>query len=338
MLLPNRNGEGLGNLPHAPVRLLHSRPSMTLSRLFFVRMLRINERCLSPSILPSSRQLSLPSPVSSNFICECSPWRGTIRGSIDLGGRFLFTCHVLPPLYSVLSSPASPYTEPASLRLISSLHLSQTPRNLLIRYFQTVPLAQLQCRHIGSASSLKPADMLDSTEKIQVQADSPPPTKRRRIAAPTKPRTTAYIDLENHGEQEDDGLERLISALRKKRKIVVIAGAGISVSAGSMFSSFLCYSWFPKWRLRLTLAVVPDFRSSTGLFATSRGQHKLKVSGKHLFDASVYKHDSSTESFHTMIRELAQMTSDAKPTPFHHMLASIASEGRLMRMYSTGRQ
>lgn len=48
----------------------------------------------------------------------------------------------------------------------------------------------------------------------------------------------------------------------------------------------------------------------------------------------MYKHDESTESFHTMVRELAQMTSDAKPTPFHHMLASIASEGRLMRMYS----
>jgi NAD-dependent histone deacetylase SIR2 len=48
----------------------------------------------------------------------------------------------------------------------------------------------------------------------------------------------------------------------------------------------------------------------------------------------VYKHDSSTESFHTMVRELAHMTSNAQPTPFHHMLASIAAEGRLMRMYS----
>ena len=112
----------------------------------------------------------------------------------------------------------------------------------MIQYFQTVPLAQLQRRHISSASSLKPADMLDSTD----EQDNPPPTKRRRIAAPTKPRTTAYINLESRSEQEDDGLERLISALRKKRKIVVIAGAGISVSAGSMFSSFLCYSWFPK--------------------------------------------------------------------------------------------
>jgi len=79
---------------------------------------------------------------------------------------------------------------------------------------------------------------------------------------------------------------------------------------------------------------VPDFRSSTGLFTTLRGQHKLKASGKHLFDASVYKHDSSTTSFHTMVRELAHMTANASPTPFHHMLASMAEEGRLMRLYT----
>ena len=35
-----------------------------------------------------------------------------------------------------------------------------------------------------------------------------------------------------------------------------------------------------------------------------------------------------------MVRELAQLTSKASPTPFHHMLASIAEEGRLMRLYS----
>lgn len=94
---------------------------------------------------------------------------------------------------------------------------------------------------------------------------------------------------------------------------------------------------FPRFLVReltLTRPPVPDFRSSTGLFATLRDQHKLKASGKHLFDASVYKHDSSTASFHTMVRELAHLTSKAKPTPFHHMLASIAAEGRLMRMYS----
>jgi NAD-dependent histone deacetylase SIR2 len=81
-------------------------------------------------------------------------------------------------------------------------------------------------------------------------------------------------------------------------------------------------------------ATVPDFRSSTGLFTTLRSQHKLKASGKHLFDASVYRNDSSTSSFHDMVRELSHLTQNAKPTPFHQMLATLAEEGRLMRLYS----
>lgn len=160
---------------------------------------------------------------------------------------------------------------------------------------------------------MKASDLSDATattEEIQVRTDGPPPPKRRRLAAP-RPRTTAYVDLEARNPQDDENLDTLLAALRKKKKIVVIAGAGISVSAG-----------------------IPDFRSSTGLFSTLRSQHKLKASGKHLFDASVYKHNASTESFHTMVRELAHLTSQAEPTPFHHMLASIAEEGRLMRLYS----
>lgn len=82
------------------------------------------------------------------------------------------------------------------------------------------------------------------------------------------------------------------------------------------------------------LTTVPDFRSSTGLFSSLRNQHKLKASGKHLFDAAVYKSDSSTSSFHDMVRELSQMTRSAKPTLFHHMLATLAEEGRLLRLYT----
>ncbi|CAI4216271.1 unnamed protein product [Parascedosporium putredinis] len=144
-----------------------------------------------------------------------------------------------------------------------------------------------------------------------------PPAKKRKITQP-KPRTTEYLDLQTLCESLEDNtsddcaqLERLLKVLRKKKKIVVIAGAGISVSAG-----------------------IPDFRSSSGLFATLKTQHKLKGSGKHLFDAAVYRDDSSTQSFHTMVRELASMTSKATPTPFHHLLASLAAEGRLMRLYT----
>ena len=92
---------------------------------------------------------------------------------------------------------------------------------------------------------------------------------------------------------------------------MVVAGAGISVSAG-----------------------IPDFRSSHGLFKTLRSEHKLKSSGKELFDASVYKDDSSTSSFHDMLRDLSNMAAKATPTPFHQLLARLAQEGRLLRLYT----
>ncbi|EHK98611.1 putative NAD-dependent deacetylase hst4 [Glarea lozoyensis 74030] len=83
-------------------------------------------------------------------------------------------------------------------------------------------------------------------------------------------KTTEYLNLPALNESCDEAdhkiqdakLKKLTEVLRSKRKIVVIAGAGMSVSAG-----------------------IPDFRSSTGLFTTLRGQHKLKSSGKELFDA-----------------------------------------------------
>ncbi|KAM0322886.1 hypothetical protein ACHAQA_009228 [Verticillium albo-atrum] len=141
------------------------------------------------------------------------------------------------------------------------------------------------------------------------------PRKRRKIAAP-KERTTEYLDFDHIRDngfdaESDRKLDRLVDTLRYQKKIVVIAGAGISVSAG-----------------------IPDFRSKQGLFATLPNDHKMKGSGKHLFDASVYKHDETTEKFHKMVSDLATMVKAAKPTRFHHLLASLAAEGRLMRLYT----
>ncbi|KAI1660869.1 DHS-like NAD/FAD-binding domain-containing protein [Daldinia decipiens] len=159
---------------------------------------------------------------------------------------------------------------------------------------------------------MKPSDRVPIENEIHVNPDGPPPAKRRRVER--KPRTTEYLDLKAASEQNEKDeklLEQLTKALRKKKKIVVIAGAGISVSAG-----------------------IPDFRSSKGLFATLPKEHGLKGSGKHLFDASVYKHDSTTSSFHTMVRDLSHLTKNAEPTPFHHLIASLAKEGRLLRLYT----
>ena len=60
----------------------------------------------------------------------------------------------------------------------------------------------------------------------------------------------------------------------------------------------------------------------------------MKASGKHLFDASVYQTDSATSSFHDMVRTLSSLVKDAKPTEFHQMLATLAEEGRLLRLYT----
>jgi NAD+-dependent protein deacetylase SIR2 len=140
------------------------------------------------------------------------------------------------------------------------------------------------------------------------------PARKRRKVEP-KPRTTQHLDLSSDTSQSEYdrrvALDLLLKTLRKRKKIVVVAGAGISVSAG-----------------------IPDFRSSHGLFTTLRREHKLKASGKELFDASVYKDDSSTSSFHDMVRDLSNMAAKATPTPFHHLLARLAQEGRLLRLYT----
>ena len=141
-----------------------------------------------------------------------------------------------------------------------------------------------------------------------------PPARKRRKVEPM-PRIKQYLDLTSETAQSEydhqQALDLMLKAIRSRRKIVVVAGAGISTSAG-----------------------IPDFRSAHGLFRSLRGEHKLKGSGKELFDASVYKDDSSTSNFHDMVCRLAKMSETAMPTAFHRLLARLSVEGRLLRLYT----
>ncbi|ETS87655.1 hypothetical protein PFICI_01483 [Pestalotiopsis fici W106-1] len=198
------------------------------------------------------------------------------------------------------SPPSDPPTSPLS-ELSKSPSLSPTSR--YVSPPSTLPS--------GSASPMKMSEPVVK-DSICVNTEGARPAKRRKIEK--KPRTTEYLDLRagyDHNEDDEDLVNRLTSTLRQKKKIVIIAGAGISVSAG-----------------------IPDFRSSKGLFKTLKTEHKLKASGQQLFDASVYKHNDSTETFHAMVRALSDQTKQAKPSAFHHMIASIAEEGRLLRLYT----
>ncbi|KAL3460722.1 putative SIR2 family histone deacetylase [Aspergillus heterothallicus] len=155
----------------------------------------------------------------------------------------------------------------------------------------------------------------DETSGGPSQDDLPPARKKRRVAAAPKERQTRRLDLSAnaglpYGEQQSQ-IDLLIKTIRRHRKIVVIAGAGISTSAG-----------------------IPDFRSDEGLFKSLQKKHNLKASGKLLFDAAVYQDEALTASFQDMVRSLSEEAEKTSPTAFHHMLARLGSENRLTRLYT----
>jgi NAD-dependent histone deacetylase SIR2 len=85
---------------------------------------------------------------------------------------------------------------------------------------------------------------------------------------------------------------------------------------------------------KLTSRIVPDFRSTDGLFKSLQKKHNLKASGKLLFDAAVYQDDALTAPFHEMVRSLSVEAARTKPTKFHEMLARLGRESRLKRLYT----
>jgi len=135
-----------------------------------------------------------------------------------------------------MSSDTSSLRSVASSRLSSPMSRSPTPPAHLVSF--QPPYPSPPCSQPGSRASPYP----DSSQSICVsltERDGPPPAKRRRLIA-KMPRDTKYLNLHNNaGDVDADQrreLDRLLEAVHKKRKIVVVAGAGISVSAGSTLS------------------------------------------------------------------------------------------------------
>jgi hypothetical protein len=86
---------------------------------------------------------------------------------------------------------------------------------------------------------------MDGSEKSQLsggeiiaKTDGMPPYKKRRVANDQHQRAV-QIDLDHQDTATSAPLQRLLKALQCKKKIVVVAGAGISVSAGSKSISFI---------------------------------------------------------------------------------------------------
>jgi Sir2 family len=79
------------------------------------------------------------------------------------------------------------------------------------------------------------------------------------------------VDLTLDNVASSESCSKTMDALYRAKRMIVVAGAGISVGAG-----------------------IPDFRSQAGLFSTLKAETKFKPSGKALFDVSVYKVIRST--------------------------------------------
>ena len=90
-----------------------------------------------------------------------------------------------------------------------------------------------------SSQSTKPLAEPRLSQKRPADGDETPPTKRRKTVEP-KSRTTQNLKLgasaQSLATDQKVQLETLLKALRKRQRIVVVAGAGISVSAGSKCS------------------------------------------------------------------------------------------------------
>jgi NAD+-dependent protein deacetylase SIR2 len=105
-------------------------------------------------------------------------------------------------------------------------------------------------------------------------------------------------------------LFQLIRVLRQKKNIIVIAGAGISASAGSMSLSSL-------FLLRLLNGLVSTFEMMSNRESD-------------LFRASTHLTDDLKQVWYDMCSSVEH----ASPTQFHQLIAKIAKEDRLLRLYT----
>lgn len=130
--------------------------------------------------------------------------------------------------------PDAPGSDGGSSPLSSACSLSPPPSTEFF-YHSRMSYPSPSASQRSSAKASPAPDLM--SQAPSGEDDGPPPAKRRKISEP-KPRTTERLDL-RYGEvspEDKPQLDRLLKVLHKKRKIVVIAGAGISVSAGSEFS------------------------------------------------------------------------------------------------------
>lgn len=104
-------------------------------------------------------------------------------------------------------------------------------------------------------------------------------------------------------------VQHVIEAIRKSKRIIVITGAGISVSSG-----------------------IPDFRSKDiGIYHTLDCDQYNIPSAELLFDYEFFRIDA--EPFYKFSSNLLP-NDDVRPSPCHNFIACLQARGKLLRNYT----
>ncbi|KAH9046005.1 SIR2-domain-containing protein [Lactarius hengduanensis] len=103
-------------------------------------------------------------------------------------------------------------------------------------------------------------------------------------------------------------LQDAVNLITSSRRILVLTGAGISVSCG-----------------------IPDFRSRNGLYATLKEKEEYDLDDpQQMFDISYFKENPSV--FYSFARQI--YPSNFTPSPCHRFLKLIEDNGKLLRNYT----
>jgi NAD-dependent deacetylase sirtuin 1 len=102
-------------------------------------------------------------------------------------------------------------------------------------------------------------------------------------------------------------LDDVVRLLKLAAKVVVITGAGISVSCG-----------------------IPDFRSSNGIYARLAEEYPELPEPQSLFDIHYFGIDP--KPFFKFAKEI--FPGNFKPSPSHHFIAALEKQGKLLRNYT----